>query len=280
VFARRSIQTRKNVKIKILCEAGGPLLRSSRAREACSGPILRGTGSRSQLRVSWKQCVLLLPPRAREATVRTHTPRDRVGIAIAANLETVCPHLAQLARAGRAQDPYCEVRVEVAIAGKLETVVRVCLRAQGSLQKGMGAAPRQVFPVASFFFFQISFLRIRKASMSRGPWPFCCDRPVGEAYRLAQAPRPPVPRRRRPGAAVDQVKQLTTSNDGHARLTPRELEVLTAMADGATNKAIARRMGISFHTVEFHVAAILEKLDADTRTEAVMKAAQLGIVML
>jgi two-component system, NarL family, response regulator YdfI len=69
---------------------------------------------------------------------------------------------------------------------------------------------------------------------------------------------------------------LNTSND----LTPREFEVLTAMADGATNKAIARRLGISFHTVKFHVAAILEKLDADTRTEAVMKAAQLGIVML
>ena len=70
--------------------------------------------------------------------------------------------------------------------------------------------------------------------------------------------------------------QLSTSND----LTPRELEVLAAMADGVTNKAIARRLGISFHTVKFHVAAILEKLDADTRTEAVMKAAQLGIVML
>jgi len=52
------------------------------------------------------------------------------------------------------------------------------------------------------------------------------------------------------------------------------------MADGVTNKAIARRLGISFYTVKFHVAAILEKLDADTRTEAVMKAAQLGIVML
>ena len=75
-------------------------------------------------------------------------------------------------------------------------------------------------------------------------------------------------------------EQLNTSNDGNARLTPRELQVLTAMADGATNKAIARRLGISFHTVKFHVAAILEKLDADTRTEAVMKAAQLGIVML
>ena len=76
-------------------------------------------------------------------------------------------------------------------------------------------------------------------------------------------------------------EQLNTSNDGNAQLTARELEVLTAMADGATNKAIARRLGISFHTVKFHVAAaILEKLDADTRTEAVMKAAQLGIVML
>jgi len=75
-------------------------------------------------------------------------------------------------------------------------------------------------------------------------------------------------------------EQLNISNVGHAQLTPRELEVLTAMADGATNKAIARRLGISFHTVKFHVAAVHEKLDADTRTEAVMKAAQLGIVML
>jgi DNA-binding NarL/FixJ family response regulator len=67
---------------------------------------------------------------------------------------------------------------------------------------------------------------------------------------------------------------------GHARLTPRELEVLAAMADGASNKAIARRLGISFHTAKFHVAAILAKLDADSRTEAVAKAAQLGLVML
>ncbi len=75
-------------------------------------------------------------------------------------------------------------------------------------------------------------------------------------------------------------EQLNMTNDGHAQLTPRELEVLTAMADGAANKAIARRWGISFHTVKFHVAAVLGKLDADTRAEAVMKAAQLGIVML
>jgi DNA-binding NarL/FixJ family response regulator len=74
---------------------------------------------------------------------------------------------------------------------------------------------------------------------------------------------------------------LLNANDaGRARLTPRELEVLAAMADGASNKAIARRLGISFHTAKFHVAAILAKLDADSRTEAVAKAAQLGLVML
>jgi DNA-binding NarL/FixJ family response regulator len=74
---------------------------------------------------------------------------------------------------------------------------------------------------------------------------------------------------------------LSKDNDaGHARLTARELEVLAAMADGASNKAIARRLGISFHTAKFHVAAILAKLDADSRTEAVAKAAQLGLVML
>jgi two-component system, NarL family, nitrate/nitrite response regulator NarL len=75
-------------------------------------------------------------------------------------------------------------------------------------------------------------------------------------------------------------RSASDDDTGHVRLTPRELEVLAAMADGASNKAIARRLGISFHTAKFHVAAILAKLDADSRTEAVTKAAQLGLVML
>jgi len=66
----------------------------------------------------------------------------------------------------------------------------------------------------------------------------------------------------------------------HQALTPRELDVLAAIADGASNKMIARRLGISFHTVKFHVASILEKLDADSRTEAVAEAARRGLVML
>jgi DNA-binding NarL/FixJ family response regulator len=64
------------------------------------------------------------------------------------------------------------------------------------------------------------------------------------------------------------------------RLSKRERAVLTAIADGLSNKEIARRLGISVHTVKFHVASILEKLEVDTRTEAVIKAAQLGLVML
>jgi DNA-binding NarL/FixJ family response regulator len=68
--------------------------------------------------------------------------------------------------------------------------------------------------------------------------------------------------------------------DAARALTPREREVLAALADGASNKAIARRLGISFHTVKFHVAQILEKLGAETRTEAVAEGARRGLVML
>ena len=95
---------------------------------------------------------------------------------------------------------------------------------------------------------------------------------------LAVLPRELLPMLLDGGSEADE---LPDSNDAvRARLTPRELEVLVAMADGASNKAIARRLGISFHTAKFHVAAILDKLNADSRTEAVTKAAQLGLVML
>ena len=45
-------------------------------------------------------------------------------------------------------------------------------------------------------------------------------------------------------------------------LTPRELDVLALIAEGASNKAIARRLAISVHTVKFHIASLLDKLDA------------------
>ena len=63
-------------------------------------------------------------------------------------------------------------------------------------------------------------------------------------------------------------------NETHALLTPRELEVLATLAEGMTNKAIARRLDISLHTVKFHVESLFRKLGARTRTEAVAKAAE------
>ncbi len=63
-------------------------------------------------------------------------------------------------------------------------------------------------------------------------------------------------------------------------LTPRELEVLQLLAEGLPNKQVAQRLGVSEHTVKFHVNAILSKLDAHSRTEAVTRAARLGLIIL
>jgi DNA-binding NarL/FixJ family response regulator len=65
-----------------------------------------------------------------------------------------------------------------------------------------------------------------------------------------------------------------------AGLTARELQVLQLLAEGASNKAIARRLGITPHTAKFHVAAIAGKLGASGRTDAVAKAMRLGLVMV
>ena len=63
-------------------------------------------------------------------------------------------------------------------------------------------------------------------------------------------------------------------------LTPRELDVLALLAEGASNKTIARQLGISVHTAKFHVGSILDKLDATGRTDAVAHAARRGVINL
>jgi DNA-binding NarL/FixJ family response regulator len=67
---------------------------------------------------------------------------------------------------------------------------------------------------------------------------------------------------------------------GNIDLTPRERQVLELLARGASNKAIARRLEITPHTAKFHVAAIVAKLGAAGRTEAVARAMRLGLVMI
>lgn len=74
------------------------------------------------------------------------------------------------------------------------------------------------------------------------------------------------PRARLPGFSAVQEAEARTL------LTPREAQTLDAIADGLTNKAIARRLGISLHTVKFHLESVFRKLGARTRTEAVAKA--------
>jgi DNA-binding CsgD family transcriptional regulator len=63
-------------------------------------------------------------------------------------------------------------------------------------------------------------------------------------------------------------------------LTARERDVLALLAEGASNKAVANRLGISVHTAKFHVRSLLEKLDATGRTDAVAHAARLGVIDL
>ncbi|MBK3660454.1 helix-turn-helix transcriptional regulator [Bradyrhizobium diazoefficiens] len=63
-------------------------------------------------------------------------------------------------------------------------------------------------------------------------------------------------------------------------LTQREIDVLALMAEGASNKMIARQLNISVHTVKFHVGSLLDKLDATGRTDAVAHAARRGVIEL
>ena len=69
--------------------------------------------------------------------------------------------------------------------------------------------------------------------------------------------------------------------EGHGfELTPREFDVLTLLAEGASNKVIAKQLGISVHTAKFHVGSLLDKLDATGRTDAVAHAARRGVINL
>ncbi len=63
-------------------------------------------------------------------------------------------------------------------------------------------------------------------------------------------------------------------------LTPRELEILACLGEGMSNKEVARKLGISAHTVKFHLEAVFAKLDATSRAEAVAKGLRRGLILL
>lgn len=84
--------------------------------------------------------------------------------------------------------------------------------------------------------------------------------------------RTPVPREQ-PGFAPSEPQ-------GRPLLTPREVEVLALVGQGQSNKAIARRLNISAHTVKYHLEAIFAKLGVRSRAEAVTRGLRLGVQVL
>jgi DNA-binding NarL/FixJ family response regulator len=80
-------------------------------------------------------------------------------------------------------------------------------------------------------------------------------------------------------AAGHRIEPVARSEgDAASRLSARERQVAELLVEGATNKVIARRLGISVHTAKFHVAAVLDKLGARNRADAVAIALREGLI--
>jgi len=80
---------------------------------------------------------------------------------------------------------------------------------------------------------------------------------------------------------VERVSSAATQMPAsHENLTPRENEVLAMLAEGLANREIADRLGVSDHTIKFHISSILDKLGASTRTEAVTLGLRMGLIVL
>jgi two-component system, NarL family, nitrate/nitrite response regulator NarL len=85
---------------------------------------------------------------------------------------------------------------------------------------------------------------------------------------------------RAPGSARSDGFHAAVDDAFAPLLTPREAEILTLVGQGMSNKAVARALGISFHTVKFHLEALFAKLDATSRAEAVAKGLRSRIIEL
>jgi DNA-binding NarL/FixJ family response regulator len=123
------------------------------------------------------------------------------------------------------------------------------------------------------------------AALEGRPWGYLPRESDGEA--LAAAARAValglVAIEQQLAARLVQPRAAPTPSDrdvAHEELSPRERQVLELVAQGLANKQVAQRLRISEHTAKFHVAAILSKLGAQSRTEAVHVAARRGLIAL
>jgi DNA-binding NarL/FixJ family response regulator len=79
-------------------------------------------------------------------------------------------------------------------------------------------------------------------------------------------------------ATIYSDQSLEAEDELSEEITSRETDVLRMLAEGLVNKDIAARLGISEHTVKFHISSILDKLGASTRTEAVTLGIRRGLI--
>lgn len=81
-----------------------------------------------------------------------------------------------------------------------------------------------------------------------------------------------------PSVAAKLARRVAAGEPRAPHLTPRQLGVLRLLVAGATNKEIARELGVGERTVKYHLAGIFDRLDAGNRTEAVTTAIRLGLI--
>ncbi len=134
------------------------------------------------------------------------------------------------------------------------------------------SAPLRVFVEAT----DPGLVRRLRDDASRAGWTIVTR--ADEADVIVRAARPRDTEARPPAARAASATGAAWEVDDlpHEALTPRELDVLRLLAEGAGNRAIGERLGISDHTVKFHLSAIFGKLDVNTRTAAVRRALGLG----
>ena len=105
------------------------------------------------------------------------------------------------------------------------------------------------------------------------------DTPGSFAIRSSREPRSSMASRARTPQSGDGA-EASSFGPAQEALTARELQVLMLLAEGVGNREIADRLGVSEHTVKFHLSAIFGKLGASTRTDAVRRALRAGLIDL
>lgn len=167
-----------------------------------------------------------------------------------------------MAGIGSGQSADVAVIDEAALAGKiagLSTPIVLLSRRAGS--EGVAANVLAVLPASA-----------------DGPLIAASARLAASGYRVSRAGPSAVAH----GDFHEELSEEDVPEDNQPRpaLSPREAEVLALLAEGAPNKVIARRLAISVHTAKFHVAAILIKLGASNRTDAIAIAMRQGLVLV